>query len=158
MEEKKGLEGIGGWLILVAIGIVVSPLRIIAQVLPPYLQIISGDSWDALTKPGSEIYNPLWAPMLIAEILVNSCLIAAWVYIAFLFFRKKAAFPKWYIGIWAFTIIFIIADALVLKLILPDAPVFDPEAVKDLIRIFITALIWVPYILVSKRVKATFVK
>lgn len=97
-------------------------------------------SYGTAKTPRRDIYSPLWAPLLIAEVLVNIGLITAWVYIAFLFFKKKAAFPKWYIGIWSFT------------------PVFDPDTSKDLIRLFITALIWVPYILVSKRVKATFAK
>jgi len=34
-------EGLGGWLILVGLGIVVSPIRIIAQVYPSYSAIFS---------------------------------------------------------------------------------------------------------------------
>jgi hypothetical protein len=36
MTEEKNLEGLGGWLILVGLGIVFSPVRIIAMIFPIY--------------------------------------------------------------------------------------------------------------------------
>jgi hypothetical protein len=158
MTEEKIPEGLGGWLILVGLGIIISPLYIIAQLFPLYSNIFSNGSWDALTTPGTETYNPLWAPILCGEIVINGVLVFVWIFIAFLFFSKKRIFPKWYIGILLFTLLFFVVDAFAVKSVLPNEPVFDPETTKEFSRSLIATLIWVPYMLISKRVKATFVK
>jgi hypothetical protein len=41
--------------------------------------------------------------------------------------------------------------------VLPGEPVFDPDTVKELMRSLFMVVVWVPYILASKRVKATFI-
>ena len=158
MTEEEKYEGLGGWLILVGLGVIVSPLRIIAFIFPAYSEIFSNGSWDMLTTPGTEAYNPLWAPILIGEIAINGSLAIAWLFMAILFFSKKRVFPNWYIGIMVFTLVFILVDALAIMAVLPNEPIFDPDTTKEFARQFISTLIWVPYMLVSKRVKATFVK
>jgi hypothetical protein len=156
-NEEKNLEGIGGWLILVAIGMVVTPIRLIIFTMTTYPEIFSTGVWEALTTQGGEAYSPLWAPILIGEILINSGMLLAWLYMAYLFFSKKMVFPKWYIGLAVFSLIFIIADAFSIKLVMPSEPVFDPDTIQELIRSLYMVVVWVPYMLISKRVKATFV-
>lgn len=158
MVEEKNLEGLGGWLVLVGLGIIISPLRVIGMVFPVYSEMFSNGSWGVLTTPGTEAYNPLWAPILLGEMAINGGLVLAWIFIAYLFFSKKKVFPKWYIGMVLFTLAFILIDSLAIKSVLPNEPVFDAETTKEFGRSVIGALIWVPYMFVSKRVKATFVK
>jgi len=98
------------------------------------------------------------AMIIIGEIAINIGLMLAWLYIAFLFFTKKRIFPRWYIGILVFTLVFIIIDALVFKLLLPGGLMFDPATIKEIMRSTIALFIWGTYTLVSKRVKATFVR
>ncbi len=157
MTETRNLEGLGGWLILVGLGVVLSPVRIIVQVFPIFSTVFSDGTWEALTVPGSAVYNPLWAPILLGELAVNVGSVVVWVFIAFLFFSKKSAFPKWFIGMILFTLCFIVVDAISLKSVLPNEPVFDADTLREVTRTAIATLIWVPYMLVSKRVKATFV-
>jgi Protein of unknown function (DUF2569) len=157
MAGERTSRGLGGWLILVGLGIIISPLRIISQVFPVYSEIISSGSWTTLTTPGSDAYNPLWAPILLGEMLINGGLLLVWIFVAFLFFTKKKAFPKWYIGILLFTLTFILIDAVAIKVVLPNQAMFDAETTKEFGRSLIATLIWVPYMLISKRVKATFV-
>ena len=71
---------------------------------------------------------------------------------------KSRDFPKWYIGIAVFSLVYIVADAFAIKLVLPNEPIFDPDTIKELLRSVIMVVVWVPYMLVSKRVKATFIK
>ena len=158
MTDEKKLEGLGGWLILVGLGIIASPIKISAQIYPVYSKLFAGGSWAALTTPGTEAYHPLWAPILISEISINVALALAWLFIAFLFFAKKRLFPKWYIGIFVFTLAFMLVDAVAIRAVLPNEEIFDPDTIKELARTLVTMLIWVPYMLMSKRVKATFVK
>lgn len=151
MAEERNLEGLGGWLVLVGLGIIISPLFVIVQVFPVYSEMFSNGSWAALTTSGTEAYNPLWAPILFGEMAINGGLVLAWIFIAFLFFSKNKSFPKWYIGILLFTLTFILIDALVIESVLPDEPIFDAETATDLGRSLFVTLIRVPYMLVSKR-------
>ena len=77
---------------------------------------------------------------------------------AYKFFTKSKDFPKWYIGIALFSTIFIILDAYAIKLVLPDEPVFDADTTKELMRSMFMLFVWGSYLLLSKRVKETFVK
>lgn len=158
MAEVKNLEGLSGWLILVGLGVILSPLIILGTVLPTYFEIFSNGAWGVLTTPGSTAYNPMWAPLIIAEIVVNIGLVVAWVIAAALFCLKKKAFPKLYIGLFLFSLAFILLDAVAVKYVLPSVPVFDPATAQQFGRTLIAALIWMPYMLLSKRVKATFIR
>jgi len=158
MSTEKNLEGIRGWLILVAIGVVVSLIRILALIMTTYPEILTSGIWEALTVEGNDAFHPLWAPILTAEIIFNSALVLAWLYTAYLLFSRRRGFPNWYIGIAVFSLVLIICDAFAIKLVLPDEPVFDPETLKDVARSASMVLIWVPYMLVSKRARATFTK
>lgn len=156
-QQTNDLEGIGGWLILVAIGVVMTPLRILMLLVGTYPRLFSDGTWQALTTPSSENYDPLWEPILLGELVTNMALLVASIYTAYLFFSKKAKFPKWFIGIALFTFVFIIVDAFAVKLAQPDEPVFDSDTTGEALRSLISIMIWVPYMRVSERVKATFV-
>ena len=158
MVEEKNLEGLGGWLLLVGLGLIITPLKIIVTLFPIYKEMFTNGLLQALTTPGTEAYNPILATLVIGERTINGGLVLAWIFIAFLFFSKKKLFPKWYISILLFNLVFILIDALAVKLVLPKEPVFDFETTQEFVRSLIVALIWVPYMLMSKRVKATFVK
>ncbi len=156
-SEKNPLEGLGGWLILVGIGIIISPFVIIAQLLPVYSDVFQSGAWDLLTTPGSELYTPGFSMFVVTEMIVNAGMLIAWLYIALLFFTKKKKFSKWYIGILIFTPTFIFIDAVISGAIFPNEAMFDQDTVKNIGRGVVSGIIWVWYMLVSKRVKATFV-
>ena len=160
MTEKiiqQDLQGLGGWLILVGIGMVVGPIRMGFTYFPLYKDIFESGAWNVLTTPGTSAYHPFWGPLLSLEIIINVGLLIAMVYLAYLFFTKRKQFPKFYIGIAVFSLVFVIIDALSSKIVLPNEPIFDPDTLKDLIQQLIAVVIWVPYMLRSKRVKATFI-
>lgn len=158
MNENNELKGLGGWLILVGIGVVVAPIRLLAFSIPTFKPIFEDGTWEALTTVGSKAYDPLWAPLLIGEISFNAIMIVATLCLIFLFFSKHYFFPKLYIGIAVVSLIFIPFDAWLVTRIFPSEPMFDPDTTREFMRALIGTLIWVPYMLVSKRVKATFVE
>ncbi len=157
MPKEKSPGGLGGWLILVGLGIIIAPIKLMAAFLPA-IKIFSDGTWEVLTVPGSESYNLLWGPIILGEMLINGGSLIVWLYVAFLFFSMKKGFPKWYIRIMVFQVAFILLDALAISLVLPSEPIFDPNTAKIFASALIGALIWVPYVLVSKRVKATFIE
>ncbi len=142
MEQAENhLRGLGGWLIIVGIGVVIAPLRICVLLVGAFTPIFTSGSWDVLTTPGSQAYSRFWAPIIIMEVVINTGLVVASGYIAYLFFAKKRSFPKWYIGIVVFSLLFILIDALVIKLVLPNEPMFAPGTIQELSRSLITVVI-----------------
>jgi hypothetical protein len=157
MDHSGQYSRIGGWLILVGIGVVLSPFMVLFKVIPVYGDLIESGAWDVLTTPGSSAYDPLWAPCLYGEIGINAILVVLWCYLIYLFFSKKRRFRGLYIFTVLVTLTFIIADAYAIKVLIPDEPAFDLDTTKDVLRSAIASAIWVPYMLVSKRVAGTFV-
>ena len=158
MNENQELKGLGGWLILVGIAVIFTPVRMLATLVPLYHGILTDGTWEALTTQGSVSYNGLLAPLLTCEIAFNALLILASLYLIYLFFSKHYWFPRVYIALLVASLIFMPVDAWVVTFIVPDEPVFDPDTAKEFARTLVAAVIWIPYMLVSKRVKATFVE
>ncbi len=73
-------------------------------------------------------------------------------------FGKKKAFRKWYISAQVVTLGFLILDAFAIQLVRPDLPLLDPETSKSIARSLFSVCVWVPYMIVSKRVTATFTR
>ncbi|MBU2982053.1 DUF2569 domain-containing protein [Lentibacter algarum] len=147
---------IGGWLVLLAIGIVLSPFVLLIQVVPLYSALFSDSTYALLTTPSSEFYHAMWKPLLWSEMIFNGLFICAAIWIAYLFFNRKERFPKAYTVIAVFSLVFILGDAYAITLILPNEPMFDPETAKQLLRGVFTLCVWCPYVLISQRSKDTF--
>jgi len=156
-HDNNELKGLDGWLILVGIGVVIRPIYVLVA-LYSLLPLFSDSTWEAVTTVGSEAYHPLWGPLIIGEIIYNLVLVAVSIYLIYLFFSKHYLFPNFFIAILVASLIFIVLDSWFLILILPNEPMFDPETTKEFARAFVVGIIWIPYMLVSKRVKATFVE
>ncbi len=152
----KKYEGLGGWLILVGISVVISPLRLLTE-LKTFLPIFNNGTWEALTTPTLESYNSFFSSLLIGEILFNSLMMLFSAYLIYLFFTKKSFFPKLYIWVLILNLVFIPLDAILVSLAFPNTEVFDVETIKAIGKALLASLIWIPYLLISKRVKATFI-
>ncbi|NQY75389.1 MAG: DUF2569 family protein [Candidatus Margulisbacteria bacterium] len=50
------------------------------------------------------------------------------------------------------------ADSWMVTFILPNEPIFDVDTIKELTRTVLAAIVWIPYLLISKRAKHTFVE
>ena len=157
ITPENNLQGLRGWLLVVGIGVIVAPLSILAFVMPAYYGMLSNGAWDVLTTPGNPAYSSLWKPILISEMFVNAGLLFVRLYIVYLFFTQRKSFPTWLIGVMVFSVVFILLDSIVVAIALPSAPVFDGETKRELFRAVIAAVVWIPYLLISKRVKATFI-
>ena len=99
MNENNELKGLGGWLVLVGIGVVVGPFRIAYEFGPLYYSIFTDGSFEYLTTPGTEAYHQLWGLLLVFEAVCNSLIVLASLYLIYLFFSKHYIFPKAYIAI-----------------------------------------------------------
>lgn len=153
----SGPVGLGGWLVLVCIGLFFTIGQNLLLILQTFVPIFRDGTWQALTTPGSEVYHPLWMPLIGLEIIWN-CTIIAWsIHLLVLFFRKSRRFPLRFIVFPVASAGFIVLDAALFRLVDPETPMFDSETLRELSRSVIYGLIWIPYMLRSVRVKNTFV-
>lgn len=147
---------IGGWLILVAFGLVVTPFRIVLHLFNTYLPIFRDGHWEQLTSAGSAAYHPLWGPILVFEIVGNVLLLALGAVTLALFFKKSRRTPKFTIALYAAGPAFLLADEWLGNVIPAVANSTDSTNLQEAIRTTVLACIWIPYFLVSDRVKRTF--
>ncbi|HXI98946.1 MAG TPA: DUF2569 family protein, partial [Gemmatimonadaceae bacterium] len=75
-EVTIGPTGIGGWLLLPAFGLCLSPVRQLVDLFHTFKPISEPGVWSALTSPGGEQYHPFWAPLLIFELVANLGMVA----------------------------------------------------------------------------------
>lgn len=154
-EPEKDYSSIGGWLILLGIGIFFGPLILMGQVTQMYSDI--ADAITAISDATSNAYNPSLAFFIKIEKFINWSLVLLSFYLWFLFFGKKRDFRIWFIAINLFSIIFIVADAIIISNLVPGISGFDADVIKQLFRSILYSIIWIPYLLISQRAKKTFV-
>ena len=92
--EKQKYQNIGGWLILVGIGIVFSPLRLLLFIGRDLLPVFLSETWTTLTTPGTQIYHPFWGPLLIFELLGNVFFLVFSLVLVIFFFQKRKLYHR----------------------------------------------------------------
>lgn len=151
-------EPIGGWLYLIGFAVVLAPFMMLTELRGLFAPILENGAWAHLTTPGSKDYHPFSGALIVSEATINLVLLASWVYMNYLFFSKKKAFPKWYIRTQLGTLAFLVFDTLATQVVMPELPLLDAETNKELARAAVAVCVWVPYMLVSNRVERTFVR
>jgi hypothetical protein len=150
------LVGLGGWLILPCIslfvGLVVSATAL-ATLMPVMLNL---HPWQHVTTPGNPEYHPLYSPVLLFEATFQSLRFEATVLALILFFRRHRAFPRFMIVLIASIVIYVIIDGLVAGQLPGGEPGEAFETTTEIGRAVFAACIWIPYFLISKRVRLTF--
>lgn len=156
--ESTGPKGLGGWLILVIVGLVISPIRISYFLATTHLPLFYDGTWVELTTFGTNSYDPFWAPLLIFEVVGNVITIVLAIVTLMFVLRRSRHAPRLAIIWLAFTAGFVAVDYFAANLIPAVAAQADVENIKELVRSLVAAGIWIPYFLRSERVKATFVE
>ncbi len=139
---------IGGWLILVAIGLTVTPLRLIYDfITSDYL--LSGEGW--LSMWYAQNYTNFF--FLFLEHIYNVVYSLFSVLLVILFYQRRSSVLLLVPIFYGVSFIVTILDTALVAEINPSSAIDE----KELFRSFIAAAIWIPYFLKSQRVKKTFV-
>lgn len=154
-EVKPSLSpaGLGGWLILPMIGIIISLFYLPLTFWAAYADVF--EYWTLLTDPTSSYFMPLFKELTYFEVMGNAILYATLLYLCYLFFTKNKLTVKVIIFFYAFSLVLVITDVMLVKALL-SVPVDDKDII-DIMRGAVVCAIWIPYFLVSVRVKNTFV-
>jgi hypothetical protein len=141
------LKGIGGWLVLVAIGQIIGVIKVIVSTVEYY------------TGPGvHEAFEKLSIAMN-AELTLNATYIALVIFTTYAFFSEKRYFRILYILEILLSPILIIVDAMLLSLFttLSFSKALDTDLLARTVGACLPGTIWIIYMFRSRRVKNTFV-
>jgi len=155
IDAPARLNGIGGWLILLAIGQLIRPVSYLKGLYDLYPTMISLDSWETLIDPTSSSYNGWWAPTLLFELFCNIFSLVFCILLVALFFKKRKVWPRCFATFVILVIVAMSFDSVLVDRI-PAAAESISKTIRDVGAAVLAAAIWVPYVFLSKRVKATF--
>ncbi|OMD28178.1 hypothetical protein BJP48_00130 [Paenibacillus odorifer] len=164
LNEKKndykplGISGLGGWLILVQIGLYGTIIIQLMQLFQDSFTAFDAAIWTAFTSKGSDFYHPLWGFIIVFETTFNIAILAFSVYILINFYRKKAFLPRLLIIFYIAIPVVGIIDVVLLYQIPLARELGNGDSLKRIIRSAFTCAIWTAYLLKSERVHNTFVK
>lgn len=148
-------QSIGGWLIVVAIGLVTAPIRILVNLAnASYFDVAV---WNSLLDVSSISYSPALAGILVFEVVVNTAYLVFTLLLISLFFKRRTSVPRLMTVFYCLGLVFLVFEYTLmsgLNLPLGNTASTMGEAIGN----FIVAAIWVPYFHLSSRVKETFVE
>jgi hypothetical protein len=149
-KHDDGLKGIGGWLILPAIGLAVAPFVALYIIFMVDLPVLTESKYqEVLTR------HPALPGLLVFEIITNAFFLAVSLGLNFLFYKKKRILPRCIIAYLIIQFFLILADNLATAAVLPSAN--TAGSLFGVVRSLVGAVIWIAYFHSSIRVEATFV-
>lgn len=157
VKDKKG-KNIGGWLILIAIGLIFTPIVILSGLILDE-SYYDAYSWSALWNTPGPTGKPM-VFLIAVEMIVNYAFVIYSTVIIILFFQRRTIVPRLMIILYGAILAFLILDTVVALALAPDlfTPQENQESFKEIIKGIFRCAIWIPYFLVSQRVKETFVR
>ncbi|MCL6219855.1 DUF3857 domain-containing protein [Zunongwangia pacifica] len=142
---------IGGWLILIAIGLCISPLLTLSPMI--YNEYFTSN-YLLLWSTG----NKALVGLVFFEIIFNAASLAFNIFILIIFFKRRTIAPKLIIAFYVFNFIGVSLDTFVAAIIpAVNSITPEPDLYRELFKSLIACLIWIPYFAISERVKDTFV-
>lgn len=153
-RDSGELEGLGGWLILLQIGMWLSVLGYISLFITDYLPVLFGNEYQSLADPNSFDYIPFWKELIIVQVLGALALVSVNAVALYAFYTKKAAFPRLFIILRVAEVLLIVMIAMFANFIFEDG---ESIITTRLLRTIGTTVIWIGYLRISERVANTFV-
>ncbi len=149
---------VGGVLVLLGIQLWISPALAIIDAYGYCQYLFVQGGWSAMTTPGADFYHPYWSGFISLQLGVQLFWLMADLLLLVLFFRCSARFPRLY----SLALLLMLANGLAfsggLSLIYPDEPWLILQQWPEFIAMLIKAIIWIPYLLLARRSRATFVR
>lgn len=141
---------LGGWLILFSIGIALSPVVLI------YTIFIDDSFYNPAYWPNyMHSGNITYSVFISLQLIFNLILLLFSIVLAVLYFQRRSNVPR-LVLIRMLGNLFVTMVIMAIGASVVPGIEYSKEELYDLSKLFIGAAIWVPYFLVSKRVKATF--
>lgn len=151
-------EKLRGWLIPIGVGLIFLPFRLALFLMEDIAPAFTPEVWTALTVPGSPAYHPFNAPILWFELAGNVVLLAFSLGIVLAFVLKHRRLPLLAVSFLVAALCFYVVDYLATERLIVAQGLQSSGPVWDLIGAGVLCAILVPYFLLSRRVKKTFLR
>lgn len=153
-------DTIGGWLVIVAIGVCLSPITLIIQLAGILPDELKSNYFVYLFDSESTAYNPWRGVYVLISQSSNIFIVVASIFLIFIMFKRKNSFRPYFVAIKLFNASLLIIDLFVLYKISNESSLEDNNNINkettSTIRTIISYAIWVPYVWYSERSKHTF--
>ena len=161
-RKQKSLQGIGGWLFLPVISLVGYFFLSIFELFNIYKRFASGKIDLFMTKEG-EFYSPLWEVFISLNIVLYLSMFVGCSILLIYMFKRLRSFPVLMVSFYLLVISIHIVEAVSAQFLLTQTTIDIAleernMALSHLAGAILAALVWIPYFLISKRVKNTFTK
>jgi len=148
MSDKP--RPLGGWLTIPALGMIVGPL-VIAYNVWENARMLQGPLIASLEQE-----FPGFHSTVVFETIFGAAWLAIQLCLAIMFFRKLAVVPKLMVASLAINLVMATENAFQAASILRQPVEFAGHG--GVLHAAVLAVIWIPYFLLSKRVKETFTR
>ncbi|MDO7907007.1 DUF2569 domain-containing protein [Paenibacillus sp. JX-17] len=156
-QGLEGPSGLGGWLVLVQISLYLNTLTLLASLVSS-VTMMNSDVWVKLTDDSSSFYHPLWQPFYVFVMVHAVLQLALMIWILVDLYRKKTRTRVLIITFLMLTVLWGLIDTILINQIDLGRAMDDGKSFQYLFRALLYCLVWVPYLLRSKRVRNTFVR
>jgi hypothetical protein len=164
-EDLEHLKGLGGWLIVVGIGLLFG-LVYRSFIILHLTTLFTKGTVRLVTDPRSAGYMPGYAGIVKLELGAQVAFLAFTMLLAILFVRESRVFPRCWVAFLVLQVVYSGVDHGILGHAITGSPLqlqqrLQPIHQTALSRIIIGAIaatIWVAYAFHSRRVKVTFVR
>jgi len=150
------LIGISGWLLLAALAVLASPVRLLVDMSKSF-PTFTGGSWATMWVSDAASYDPPLAMLLVFELVTNLAMLVTSLLLVVLFFQKRTSAPRLFIGFLAAATAVQLLDAAAASA-MPNFAEAGATLWTEFARTAIGALVWTSYFLRSRRVRETFVQ
>jgi hypothetical protein len=150
-------RGLGGWLLLIGLGVALSPFTLFRDLYTTYLPVFSDGTWSDTSNPDSLNFVPYFATTFLLEFGTVVALFILSIVLAYLFFTQSYLFPRVYIGMMLAYPANLVFTYWLRTWSYPELSIFDDGNIGQVSIACLRLLILIPYILLSKRVRNTFV-
>lgn len=148
----KGNKSIGGWLVLPAIGLCVTPLVYLITGYQNWSEV-APSSLFLLSDPSSAAYEPAYLILVLVELVMDIFIFSYTILCLIHFFSKRSSTPRLMILLYVINLLAVLGSEFLFGSLASEYYDSDPRAIT---RTIVGAAIWVPYFLKSERVKETF--
>jgi hypothetical protein len=148
-------QEIGGWLYLFGFGLLIRSLLQLIQILNS--NYFNWHHWEALTTQTAS-YNPVLATLLVTELLYNISTMGLCIVLFLLFVRRRSSLPNLVTVLFGVSVVYVCLETYLLWDLNLLSESEKKTSSSELVRLIISAAIWIPYFRLSTRVKETFVE
>jgi hypothetical protein len=161
-SRSKDPSGIGGWLLIPLLGLFFVIYEGFELFKNNAFLLFQSEMWTAFYTPGTIFHNSRWTPLILSLAFLQAAITILSAAAIVALFKKKRFVPALMVAIYVVGMALVANDYVVARyffpLIDPDWAVsLQSQSLNKLIGALLSAAIWIPYFMQSKRVKNTFV-